>query len=651
VKAAAAVRSGDRPVFLPAALRFALALFPLWSTVVVLVLWTPWRQKIAVGSIAALTLASPLFGLLAIAVLTPLGAIAEWATELPYRLSEAWVLAFLGAWLSRAVTDRRGPRLPRLVTAAGWLLAFAALISVAAVAWRLRQYPGQLADLDAWLLQAYYVSPYHIGFVDAARIVEGLALVAAVLWIFRRRPSLAASLPVAIAIGGACAAAWSVAIRAGIGPPVLVRNVMRIGYRSAHVADFNAAGSYFAMVVVLSLGMAARARGRSRAAWAMMVAANAVGLWFSESRSAITASCIVVAVAAGWLLTARLTRQARLATVAALIVCGIAAAGVRAYMLQRDPTFHGAGFRSQFNETSLRMIAARPLGGIGIGQYYATSALFLTPQMAWTYGHENAHNYFLQIAAELGIPGALLFVAWTAGGLGVALRGAVPSSDPRLLGAAAGAGALVATCLTGHPLLIDEVAFPFWIVFGLAIGLAESARLNAAAAPTAADRLAARWIRPAAAVAAAAILMGAALSARKGPVAPRAERGIDGFYGWERAEDGRRFRWTEQYASLFFPADVRRIYIPVRLPVDRPSLVPVGLEIAVDGVSNGRTLVTSEWARVEVRLPDAYPPVPYNRVDLRVDKTWQPAIYIPGASDMRSVGVQVGECELVRAAE
>jgi hypothetical protein len=397
--------------------------------------------------------------------------------------------------------------------------------------------------------------------------------------------------------------------------------------------------------------MAARARGRSRAAWAVLFAANAVGLWFSESRSAITAACVVVAVAAGWLLSARLTPRARLATVAALIVCGIAAGGLRAYMLQRDPTFHGAGFRSQFNETSLRMIAERPLGGIGIGQYYATSALFLTPQMAWTYGHENAHNYFLQIAAELGVPGALLFVAWTAGGLGVALRGAARSSDPRLLGAAAAVVALVATCLTGHPLLVNEVAFPFWIVFGLAIGLAESARLNAAVAPQAADRPMTPWIRAAAAVAAAAILIGAALSARRGPVTPRAQRGIDGFYGWETAEDGRRFRWTEQYASLFFPADVRRIYIPVRLPVDRPSLVPVGVEIAVDGVLRRRALVTNEWANVEVRLPEAYPPIPYNRVDLRVDKTWQPAIYIPGASDMRTVGVQVGECELVRAAE
>ena len=34
--------------------------------------------------------------------------------------------------------------------------------------------------------------------------------------------------------------------------------------------------------------------------------------------------------------------------------------------------------------------------------------------------------------------------------------------------------------------------------------------------------------------------------------------------------------------------------------------------------------------------------------DLFVDRSWQPALYIAGSYDMRHVGIQIGECELVR---
>jgi hypothetical protein len=320
----------------------------------------------------------------------------------------------------------------------------------------------------------------------------------------------------------------------------------------------------------------------------------------------------------------------------------------RAYRLQRDPTFRGGGFRTQFNETSLRMVASRPLGGIGIGQYYRTSALFLSPQMAWTYGHENAHNYLLQVAAELGAPGAGLFLVWTIGGLAIAARGLSQERDARLLGTVAGAAAFLATCVTGHPFLVDEAAFPFWLVFGLAVGLAESNRMNASAALEPARRATPWWVAAGAAAAGVAIAAGAVLSAERGAIRPPASAAVDGFYEWETAEDGKAFRWTRQYASVFVPADVKKVYIPMRMPSERPALSPVGVAIAVGGLPRGQSLVTKEWAYVEVPLPPPAPPVEFNRIDLRVERTWQPAIYVPGSADMRQIGVQVGECELVR---
>src|SRR5207249_10418670 len=123
-------------------IRVRRALLPLWCTAAVLVLWTPWRRKLIVGSAAALTLVSPAYGLLALAVLTPLGTMIESATALPYRLSESFVLAFLGAWLLRAGTDRGGPAVPRAMAGAGWLLGRGVAASVASVTWLHRAYPG-----------------------------------------------------------------------------------------------------------------------------------------------------------------------------------------------------------------------------------------------------------------------------------------------------------------------------------------------------------------------------------------------------------------------------------------------------------------------------------------------------------------------------
>jgi hypothetical protein len=43
-----------------------------------------------------------------------------------------------------------------------------------------------------------------------------------------------------------------------------------------------------------------------------------------------------------------------------------------------------------------------------------------------------------------------------------------------------------------------------------------------------------------------------------------------------------------------------------------------------------------------VTMPEG-PPARVRRIDLRVDRPWQPGIYIAGSADMRTVGIQVGE--------
>jgi hypothetical protein len=207
---------------------------------------------------------------------------------------------------------------------------------------------------------------------------------------------------------------------------------------------------------------------------------------------------------------------------------------------------------------------------------------------------------------------------------------------------------------------------PFWMLFGLTGALAGSALLDAAIVspqPATVSTPGASWA-PLSGVSAAgrargvgglvgAVLVGGGIAAStlvsvaRGPVGPLESPAVDGLYRWETNEEGTPFRWTGQYASVFVPADVTRVYIPLRLPTRLPAISPMGVEI-VGADRHTEAVVSNWWIILNLELPDAIPPVRFKRIDVRVDRTWQPALYLPGSSDFRSVGVQVGECRLFR---
>ena len=333
------------------------------------------------------------------------------------------------------------------------------------------------------------------------------------------------------------------------------------------------------------------------------------------------------------------------------MVAILGAGFIRARLLDADPTYRGGGFRQQFFQTSLRMIGARPLFGVGEGQYYPASPMFLSPQLAWTYGFENAHNYFLQVGGELGLVGLGLFFLWMGSACARTARALARSPlDGRLLGVGGGVMVFIATCLSGHPLLVGEVAYPFWMQFGLMSALAGSTLLNDA------EIAGGLTTRPGTPRAPSLLAVGAALvivvlgpvTTARGEVSPPESQAVDGFYPWEQLEDGTRFRWTGEYASLFVPADVARVEIPIRLPTDGRSVRAMGVEVMTGGLDRGRTIVDATWAIVSLRLPDALPHSRFKRIDLKVDRVWQPALDIAGNADLRSVGVQVGELRLIR---
>ena len=622
-------------------LRFGIVAIPLWVTVAALIFNIDWRLKLVVGSVLLTTLLAPDKGLLLTAILAPLGRLVGELIEAgDFRITEAIVIAFLVGWALRASRDRPGPTVPAWLVAALFGVTIAA--SIAGSAWRLGV-PGESGRVvrDVFFLYFYMVERF--GLIEGARLLEGLALFAATMQLFRKHPALAVTLPAALAVSGVAAAAASFSLWFGIGFAADLRRYQEIGYRvSAHVMDVNAAGSYFAMLACLGLGMAVRARGRARALWCAAAAANLGGLWLSVSRSAVLATAIALAGCAIWTLSTRWKSSTRAIALAGMVTVAVSLGALWAWQATREGGYRGVGFRAQFNATSLRMIQASPVFGIGVGQYYPLSPMFLTPELAWTYGHENAHDYFLQIAAELGLLGLGLFAAWL---MACAVRAAralrLEPHDWRMLGAAAGVLAFLITSFSGHPLLVEQVAYAFWLQLGLMVALAGSVVLNA------------DWplhlIHPHTPIARqwrAALLLGgtaalAAIGVGRLSLQPPGWQAVDGFYGWETGSDGTPIRWTGKYASLFVPSDVRNVNVRVRIPPAPPTVPPIAVEAMIAGRPAGEIFATDSWNTLNLALPALETRTGFTRIDLRVARTWQPALYIPGSADMREVGVQV----------
>ncbi len=112
------------------------------------------------------------------------------------------------------------------------------------------------------------------------------------------------------------------------------------------------------------------------------------------------------------------------------------------------------------------MLSSEPLFGVGIGQYFFWSRQFAAPEMLSYYARENAHNNFAQIAGELGLVGLSGFLAVLVD-LALAPRSSRPVAHIVVVPVLLGLAAFILTWLGGHPLLVPEVAYPFWITLGV----------------------------------------------------------------------------------------------------------------------------------------------------------------------------------------
>jgi hypothetical protein len=448
-----------------------------------------------------------------------------------------------------------------------------------------------------------------------ALILEGLVAFYAAARSVQRSPGFARHLASAAVIGAVAAAAinsWRVvAAAAGDASPLSRFAELVLTQRiNEHYDDVNAAGSYFMLMLWIALGLA-----REQKPWGIAAAVVAAGLWLTSSRAAFVAGLLAAGVP--WLLAGRrrLSRSVLIRTAAivgALVVLAAAAAVVMpARGLQKSPST-AIEVRMGLAEAALKMVAARPVFGIGIGEFYQRSGEFSSEKLKALFpraSNENAHNNFLQVFAELGTVGVIALVwilaiaAWRAWFL---IRRDRP--EPLELYLTAGVTGFVLTWLGGHPMLIAEAAGTFWLALGTVAGL------GASAVPPPATRR----VMPAHLVAVLGLLLAITV-----PVRARYQIGDTnlehvgiGLSGWHRTSENQAYRNAGIDCSLFVPADASTMNLPLRAAVDAAI---VEVEMRMDGrLANVVRIAGDRWTNVRVIMPDAGRAPRFRRVDLHV---------------------------------
>lgn len=232
------------------------------------------------------------------------------------------------------------------------------------------------------------------------------------------------------------------------------------GYRrvAATLPDPNALGSFLLLAIFLAAGARGEASGRKRDVYSALLVLFIFVLLLSGSRVAWG-----VGAATAVFLFLRGGRRKAWRAAVLVILLALAAAVALAPVRQRieltaasSGSWHELFFgRLGFLRAGMRMVATHPLAGIGEGRYYRDLPLYKDAEL-WI-DHENAHDYFLQVASETGLVGLGLFLSV----LAMALARRRPEDCP---GWRAALTAFLLTMLAGNALLLPVIGIVFFLL-------------------------------------------------------------------------------------------------------------------------------------------------------------------------------------------
>lgn len=620
----------------------------------------PAAGRVLVAVLAALAALRPADALVVASGVLPLGRVIGTLAHAPFGLTEPLVAALLAGWCTNGALHAR----VRLSAATRQLLQPVLLFAVAvaassAVGLAGRQpftsLPGQyLRDIAEFFWSGYFADPNRFEpLTSGLQVLEGIGLFTAAAVLVDRQPMLRASVLRTTAVAAFGVAALSVnrlaevVLRAEDSWSALRTYVATIRI-SAAFPDQNAAGSYFAMAVVLAAGIGRGAR-RLRWLWCCGAGVLVAAWWLTGSRAALLA--VPIAMGIGISLGLRAVSGHRWRHVSAslltlLVVVGMALVPLLSRDARRPGLANALQIRWELTRSALAMAATYPTFGVGIGGFRAASSGFVTPTLQRYFqlmdvrdNRENAHNNFLQVLAELGVVGFVPFV-WLLGAVARPIVRVMASGelDWPLAGAAGGLLAFLVTWLTGHPLLIMEVALPFWLLLGACRGGAPGR------AETVDSGSARSWLRYL--VPALALVLVLTVPARAQFVVAHADlSGASvGLSAWEKDEAATPFRWMDgPRAQFYVPMTATGMHLPLRLKAtDGRGTVDVA--IALDGQPANRVrLVSGDWNVVGMVLP-RHDGRRFRQIELFVpDDRRGLARTAHDSDDAGSLGIQVGK--------
>jgi O-antigen ligase len=218
------------------------------------------------------------------------------------------------------------------------------------------------------------------------------------------------------------------------------------------------------MAVAFALGVGLRLQGRRRVVALTVAAVGLVSVGLFPYARAASAALVAVL---GLVVLLGLPRRVAVPTCAAVLGLVVLALAFNPPLRERflnSTTEKGSGSRSALLETGLLALRERPLTGVGPGRFQAR--LWATPDMPQQAREHpgKAHNQFVSMAAETGVPGAMLFV-----GLLGWLAWRLPRHRPEGLGAL---GALAFFCLLSllhDPLFHTQASQAFALVLGVGL--------------------------------------------------------------------------------------------------------------------------------------------------------------------------------------
>jgi O-antigen ligase len=601
-----------------AALRLAAGAALAWFVLAAMLApEVPLLTRALVAAMFAATLWRPSTALLILAALVPAGALLA---PPPAHGAEMFVWSFLSAWLLRFRGPLAAAGTPRAVVLPATL--YVACVAASWIALNIGGAAGVPAPALPLFLadaipRAYLVFSVPQGDTTVMlEAVTGVGVLLAAAALARADRTVVQRLAWVVVGSTALLAAATLADVArqwaanGYAASFLARYTAGERF-SLQVADVNAAGSQYVLAAAIAGALAIYgSRARRAAVAALLVMAPA--LWLTGSRTAVlgTLAAAGAIAACANVHRIRISRRQAAAVVLTLVLAAVAGTILSARGGdERGSAGRAMRLRSQFSETSARMFASAPLNGVGVGRYFQRSSEFMPPELRELYGAENAHNYFAQQFAELGIVGGTLFVWLMGAGLLAGWRQlSTAPRDAARIGLLAGAFGYLVTCVTGHPFLVAEVALPFWIAFG-AVAAADDA-------PAASPRI----VRIAGVLVAALLLVGigrAAVTYARTTTPPPG----GGLEREEVADDGTRFNWMSPHVVTYTGGGSGFLRMTLRAP-EQPLTRPMVVETAIAGrVVDRRPLPSDRWEQIEIPVR-GQASGPFRRVDVRVTPSW-----------------------------